>query len=128
MIQDPVTKIYIKLTVDKQANEEGIPANSQTSPMSIASASGGAPNLEISPHALSFIQINNKSSVLEAVDRNVTTAKNTAMNITLRGTNTNPNSHMTASIITQPAHGTLSQINPQTGIVTLYPKSRLRRI
>jgi len=68
-VADDIT-IYVKLTVDKVSNEEGMPENPQISPVSVSSVGSGPPNLGTSLNALSSNQINNKSSVLEANDQN----------------------------------------------------------
>ena len=53
--------------------------------------------------------------------QSVTTPKNTALPITLTGTDPDTNDPVTFSIVTGPTHGTLSGFNPTTGEVTYTP-------
>ena len=58
-----------------------------------------------------------------AADQSITTSTNTPVDITLSGTDPNPNADLSASIVSNPAHGTLSQIDQATGKVTYTPQS-----
>src|SRR5262249_24532256 len=56
-----------------------------------------------------------------AADQSVTTNQNTAVSITLAGTDSNQNATLTAHITSSPLHGTLSSVNQDTGAVTYTP-------
>jgi hypothetical protein len=51
----------------------------------------------------------------------VKTYMNTPVDISLSASDPNPNANLTASIITQTAHGTLSELNQAAGRVTYTP-------
>ena len=56
-----------------------------------------------------------------ASDKSVTTSSGTAVGITLEATDENVDDELTATIVTQPEHGTLGTIDQSTGIVTYTP-------
>jgi tetratricopeptide (TPR) repeat protein len=56
-------------------------------------------------------------------DQSVTTSQNTPIDITLSGSDPDKNDTLTAAIVTNPSHGTLSSIDQNTGVVTYTPNS-----
>ena len=58
-----------------------------------------------------------------ATNESITTNKNTPVNIKLAGSDLDQNDSLTASIVSQPSHGSVSDINQDTGIVTYKPDS-----
>ena len=56
-----------------------------------------------------------------ATDLSVSTKQNTPLSIILAGSNPDPNSTLTAKIVSPPSHGTLGAINQDTGTVTYTP-------
>ena len=59
-----------------------------------------------------------------ANDQSVTTNQNTSTDITLTGNDPDQSDTLTAAIVTNPSHGTLSSINQENGVVTYTPNSR----
>lgn len=113
--------VNVKLTVDRVPNEGDIPSNPQTNTVGVASLGGESDVPGTTLNKLSASRNNNSNSVLLASDQSVTIKKNIDTNITLAATSPNPNADLTATIRTNPEHGTLSQINRQTGIVIYTP-------
>ena len=67
-------------------------------------------------------QNNNSTSTLPtANDQSVIDNINTPIDINLSGTDSNPNADLSATIVSNSIHGTLGQINQQTGVVTYVP-------
>ena len=56
-----------------------------------------------------------------ATDQSITTNLNTPVNVTLAGSDPDSNDTLTAAIVTNPSHGTLGNIDQNTGIVTYTP-------
>ena len=56
-----------------------------------------------------------------ATDQSITTNHNTPVKITLAGSDPDQNDTLTAAIVTNPSHGTLGNIDQNTGIVTYTP-------
>jgi Bacterial Ig domain len=57
----------------------------------------------------------------QALDQGVETTLNTPVNITLQASDANPTDKLTATIVSQPMNGTLSEINQETGTVSYTP-------
>ena len=63
----------------------------------------------------------NSNYLLLAIDQSVTTSTNTPVDIILEGSDPVESDSLTAVIVKNPSHGTLSNINQVTGIVTYTP-------
>ena len=58
----------------------------------------------------------------KAVDKSVTTSEETSIGISVEATDENVDDELTATIVTQPEHGTLEEIDQSTGTVTYTPE------
>ena len=58
-----------------------------------------------------------------AIDQSASTTMDKPIDITLEGSDPDKNDNLNAKIITPPTHGTLSNINQDTGVVTYIPNS-----
>src|SRR4029079_19706216 len=87
-------------------------------PMTNNQLLGGSP---LVGYVSSLIDEKNNELRIFADNQSVVTNENSPLGITLSGSDANPNTDLTASIVTQPAHGRLGQINQQTGFVTYTP-------
>ena len=61
------------------------------------------------------------TSLPTATNQSITANKNTPVNITLAGSDPNPNATLTAHLVSPPSNGKLSNVNQDTGIVTYTP-------
>jgi hypothetical protein len=62
------------------------------------------------------------SNIPTANNASVTTNMNTPIDMTLSGSDANPNANLSAAIVTNPSQGKLSEINQTTGVATYTPQ------
>ena len=82
---------------------------------------GKADSKNVGTGSITINQLPLASHHPSAIDESTTTNMNTPVNITLAGSDPDKSDLLTAAIVKTPSHGTLSNINQVTGIVTYTP-------
>ena len=120
---DPTTGVVTGDTVTYTSYSHYVGPDSFTFTVTDDTSIGGQPALTSGPATVSMnvLLVNNPPT---ANPQSVTTNEDSLLTITLTGDDGNPglNQILTYSIVTQPAHGTLTGFDPATGAVTYTPQ------